>query len=127
MKKFIFGLIIVSTITGCYVEDTEPQKDFNAAPSWLNGVYINKDKTPSIDEVVLCDDGKAYLGGLAQGSYQIHSEGKVDYITLQSNGLFTFTVSNDRQKLLPSDSFTLDWFTKSELKLDSSRNDTCNW
>lgn len=96
------------------------------AADWLVGVYVNQDEKASMNEAVFCKEGKVYTG-MSPRQYTISSKDNVNYIVLQSNGTFTFRVSDDKTELFPADSFTTQWFTKSSLKLDPKRKDTCNW
>lgn len=96
------------------------------AAEWLTGVYINQDENAMMDEVVFCTDGKAYAG-MSPRDYQISTKDDGDYVVLNSNGTFTFKVSEDRATLTPADEFTSSWFTKSSLKLNPSKKDSCNW
>lgn len=96
------------------------------AGSWLSGVYVNQDSSGMMDEVIFCDAGKAYAG-MAHRSYQMQEKDGHEYVVLNSNGKFTFQVSEDKTELLPADDFTKEWFTKDKLRLDPNRKDTCNW
>ncbi|MGR5211610.1 hypothetical protein ACPV4A_13745 [Vibrio rotiferianus] len=96
------------------------------AAEWLEGVYVNQDESSSMDEAIFCDSGKAYAG-MAPRLYQIEVKDDGNYVVLNSNGKFTFKISDDRTELFPADGFTSQWFTETSLKLDPKRNDTCNW
>ncbi|MFN1582032.1 hypothetical protein [Vibrio rotiferianus] len=96
------------------------------AAEWLEGVYVNQDESSLMDEAIFCDSGKAYAG-MAPRLYQIEEKDDGNYVVLNSNGKFTFKISDDRTELFPADGFTSQWFTETSLKLDPKRNDTCNW
>ncbi|CAH0525637.1 hypothetical protein [Vibrio hippocampi] len=117
MKKVykLFGFFLMSSVSlSCFSSE------------WLEGVYINLEKDALIKDVVFCEDGKAYVGGMARGKYSISVEGDIN-LSVSSNGNFKLKVSSDRTELLPEDSFTKSWFTDTGFKLDSERSDTCNW
>ena len=117
MKKLIsvLGFCLASLITTT-----------SFASEWLEGVYINQDEGSSMNEVIFCKVGKAYAG-MSPRQYTISREGDFNHVILNSNGTFKFKVSLDKTELFPADKFTTDWFTKSSLKLDPKRSDTCNW
>jgi hypothetical protein len=96
------------------------------AQDWIEGVYINQDTKSFMKEVIFCKDGKAY-SGMSPRKYEVVSKNNETHIVLNSNGVFTFKLSNDKKELFPVDEFTTKWFTKKSLKLDANRKDTCNW
>ncbi|WP_321502402.1 hypothetical protein [Breoghania sp.] len=97
-----------------------------SAADWLQGTYVNTDKESLMDEAIFCDGGKAYAG-MAQRTYSTEMRDGKQVVVLNSNGKFTFIVAEDGEKLLPADVFTKEWFTKTGLKKDANRKDTCNW
>lgn len=97
-----------------------------AAEEWLQGTYINQDEDSLMDEATFCEDGKVYAG-MAPRTYKMETRDGKPVVVLSSNGTFTFTVSDDEQMLTPADDFTKEWFTKTGLKKDPARDDTCNW
>ncbi|MDJ0931182.1 hypothetical protein [Breoghania sp.] len=93
---------------------------------WLEGTYVNQDADSLMKEAVFCDGGKAYAG-MGHRIYTVEAREGTKYVVLQSDGKFTFSVSDDGQTLSPADDFTKEWFTKTGLKKDPKRTDTCNW
>ena len=98
-----------------------------SADEWLQGTYINDDADGMMSEAIFCDAGKAYVGGMARRTYTVEMRDGKKFVVLNSNGKFTFSVSDDSEKLLPADDFTKEWFTKTSLTKDPKRKDTCNW
>ncbi|RXJ68252.1 hypothetical protein CRV08_08350 [Halarcobacter ebronensis] len=111
-------------LTGLFLLGTAAISLF--ATDWLTGVYINQDKKSFMDEVIFCENGKAYAG-MAPRKYEIVDKGDEKLIVLNSNGKFTFKISENKDELFPADKFTKDWFTTATLKLDPKRKDKCNW
>ncbi|KAA8998564.1 hypothetical protein FJU30_16315 [Affinibrenneria salicis] len=94
-------------------------------PQWLEGTFVNQDKTSLAKELAFCPAGKASFSGI-RAAYVIEGKDNERIITLYSNGAFKLKVAQNGDELLPADDFTKQWLTETSLKRDPNQQYQCN-
>lgn len=97
-----------------------------ADQGWTYGNYSSTG-SGMLNEMRLCADGKAVVEGIARAEYTATLDDGVWVIKLSSNGVFSFTVSDDQKTLTPMDDFTKQWGTNGTMVLDASNTEGCNF
>lgn len=117
MRKYIKFLVIPFVLS-------MPQIAIGEEPQWLEGVFVNQDKTSLVKDVIFCPAGKVILDFI-KAAYIVEGKDDNRVITLYSNGAFNMKVSDNGNELLPKDEFTKKWVTSSGLKRDPSQEYEC--
>ncbi|MEQ9971535.1 hypothetical protein ABRP72_20455 [Pectobacterium carotovorum] len=117
MKKYINFLVVPFVLSMSLTAMGEE-------PQWLDGVFVNQDKSSLNKSLTFCPAGRA-LYDFVNAAYVVEGKDDSRIITLYSNGAFNIKVSDNGNELLPNDEFTKEWLTKSSLKRDPNQNYEC--
>ncbi|MEH0874960.1 hypothetical protein QM999_09640 [Pectobacterium cacticida] len=82
-------------------------------PQWLEGGFVNQDKSSLNKSLTFCPAGQA-LYDFIKAAYVVEGKDDNRVITLYSNGAFTIKVSYNGNALLPGDELTKTWLTKNK-------------
>ncbi len=116
MKKYILTLSLILMSLTALTQTAHAQ---------LSGVYANNDGASLLDSITLCNDGKAYAA-MGRRSYTVEKKDGKEYLVLESNGTYRFTIDNDGKTLTPADQFTKEWGSASTFTLTNTEA-VCNW
>ncbi|UNZ00020.1 hypothetical protein MQE36_06640 [Zhouia spongiae] len=136
MKKFFLTVMFVSVsfaVFSCKETEkkeqavvTEQEEVAVEKAAWISGVYKNRAETGGLREIMFCDEGNALVENMIKRTYTSVKENGKHKIILQSNGTFTFYVSEDKKELTPADDFTKEWGTSEIFVIDGSEEVKCN-